>query len=506
SFVDDTMIDVRELTIAKAHDAFRDGSLTATSLCAAYLDRIERLDKAGLRLNSTMALSKTALQEATALDALYHATGKFKGTLHGIPILVKDQADTEGMVTTYGSAVAKNNIASQDAFVVTKLKEAGAVIVGKTTCAEWAATWFSANGATDYEFTKNPYNLEHDVGASSGGSGAAVAANFAMLAVGEDTGGSIRVPSSFCNLVGIRVTPGLISRTGFCPLVKDQDTPGPMARTVTGCAIMLDAMVGYDPADEYTYVAATAKSLGNPRGGSYAAQLDQGLDKLKGAKLGVLRQLFGPDSDEHCHAVNLVMHDVLNTFKEAGTHLIDAHIDNLDNAFTSCELYTIRSRSDINSFLATKPHLPQDLAEIVPKTPAKPFLDLASSMAHGPSNPLDHPAYASRLLARDELKRKVGCLFAEYELDALITPDVQVPPPLCSDAYSGRFENTSFPTNTFLASLTGFPAVSVPGGWTEDGLPVGLELVGLGFHEQHLLELARGVEILRSARRAPPGL
>ncbi|KXS98425.1 hypothetical protein AC578_1759 [Pseudocercospora eumusae] len=501
--MDGIKIDVRELTIAKAHDAFRDGSLTALALCAAYLDRIERLDKAGPRINSTMALSKTALQEAAALDSLLLETGKFKATLHGIPILVKDQADTEGMVTTYGSGIAKNNIPSQDAFVVSKLKDAGAVILGKTTCAEWAATWFSANGATDYEFTKNPYSLAHDVGASSGGSGAAVAANFAMLAVGEDTGGSIRVPSSFCNLVGIRVTPGLISRAGFCPLVRDQDTPGPMARTVTDCAIMLDAMVGYDQLDEYTYMAATAKSLGIPRGGNYADQLEQGLDKLKRARFGVLRQLFASDLGD---AVNLVMRDTLQAFSEAGTQLIDVHIDNIENAFPSCELYTITSRSDINAFLVTKPHLPYDLAEIVPQKPAKPFLDLVSEMAHGPETPLDHPAYASRLRAREELKRKVGCLFAEYKLDALIMPDVQVPPPLCSDAYSGRFEKTPFPTNTFLASLTGFPAVSVPGGWTEDGLPVGVELVGLKFQEQNLLELARGVEILRGARRAPPGL
>ncbi|EME79632.1 uncharacterized protein MYCFIDRAFT_142619 [Pseudocercospora fijiensis CIRAD86] len=502
-------IDVDELTIAQVHDAFRDGSLTAVSLCAAYLERVERLDKAGPRINSTMSLSETALQEAEALDMVWQTARKFKGILHGIPILVKDhilQADTKGMVTTYGSAVAKNNIPPQDAFVVTKLKEAGAVVLGKTTCAEWAATWFSANGATDYEFTKNPYSLEHDVGASSGGSGAAVAANLAMLAVGEDTGGSIRVPSSFCNLVGIRVTPGLISRSGFCPLVKIQDTPGPLARTARDCAIMLDAMVGYDPLDEYTYVAANAESLGLPKGGSYAARLEQGLDKLKGARLGVMRQLFGSDSDQHCHAVNLVVRDTLKAFEEAGTNVIDVHIDDVQRAFASCELYTIRSRSDINSFLATKPHLPQDLAEIVPQQPAKPYLDLVSEMAHGPKDPLEHPAYASRLLARDELKRKLACLFAEHQIDALVMPDVQVPPPLRSDAYSGRFDKASFPTNTFLASLTGLPAVSVPGGWTADGLPVGLELVGLEYHEQHLLELARGVEKLRDARRAPRGL
>ncbi|KAM0807722.1 putative amidase [Seiridium cardinale] len=180
----------------------------------------------------------------------------------------------------YGSVVAKNNVPEKVAFVVAKLEEAGVVVLGETTVAEW-----------------NSNNLEHDVGALLGGSGAALGANFAELAVGEDTGGSIQVPSSFCSLVRIRVTPGLISRIESCPLIKVQDTAGPMARTVTDCALMLDCMVGFDPGNDFTGFAATAAAIGLPRGGSYAAHLEDRPSKIKKAKIGIVRHRFGPDSD-----------------------------------------------------------------------------------------------------------------------------------------------------------------------------------------------------------------
>ncbi|KAH9984867.1 amidase signature enzyme [Xylariaceae sp. FL0662B] len=497
------MVEVEEITIAQAQDGFRRGDFSARDLTAAFLDRITWLDKAGPRINSTMAMSTTALADGAALDAYFQETGNFKGKLHGVPVLVKDQADTKGIETNYGSAATRGNIPAEDAFVVAKLKDAGAVILGKTTMAEWAAVWFSASSATDYEFTRNPYNLGYDVGASSGGSAAAVAANFAILAVAEDTGGSIRVPSSFCNLVGIRVTPGLISRTGFCPLIKVQDTPGPMARTVTDCALMLDCMVGFDPKDEFTGLVATAAALGVPRGGSYAAELEKGPAKLKKARIGVVRQRLGPDSDSYCRAVNTAVSAAMDKLQDAGTMFVDVHIENLDHYLKYTQTYLLRSRSDINAFLATKPHLPQDLADIVPKVPHKPYLDLISEIAHGPLDPKSDPTYVDRLLQRDELKRRVDCLFASMGLDALTLPDVQIPPPRFEDATNGRFENRDFPVNTFLASQTRLPAVTVPAGFTENGLPVGLQFIGLEFQEQHLLELARGVELIVGARRAP---
>ncbi|KAF3059416.1 Glutamyl-tRNA(Gln) amidotransferase subunit A [Daldinia childiae] len=465
------MLEVREITIEIAHDGFKTGKFTAKELASAFLERIAKWDKAGPRINSTMAMSVTALEEAEALDYYLKEHGKLMGRLHGIPVLIKDQADTKGMVTTYGSAVARHNIPDEDAFVVTKLKEAGAVILGKTTLAEWATVWFSANGATDYEFTKNPYNLVYDVGASSGGSGAAVAANFAILAVGEDTGGSIRVPSSFCNIVGLRPTPGLISRTGFCPLIKVQDTPGPMARTVTDCALMLDCMVGFDPRDEFTGFAATAAALGLPKG------------------------------------VNRVILAAIDKLQSSGTTFVDVYIENLDHYMIYPLTYLQRSRSDINSFLATKPHLPQDIADILPEKSDTPYMSTLCAVAHGPKDPRSDPTYLDRILVRDEFKRKVDCLIASLGLDALTLPDVRVPPPRFEDAANGRFMKNGeedFPTNTYLASVTRHPAISVPAGFTEDGLPVGMELIGLEYQEQTLLELAYGIETIIGGRKAPP--
>jgi Asp-tRNA(Asn)/Glu-tRNA(Gln) amidotransferase A subunit family amidase len=370
--------------------------------------------------------------------------------------------------------------------------------------AEWATAWFSANGATDYEFTKNPYNLEHDVGASSGGSGAAVAANFTILAVGEDTGGSIRVPSSFCNIVGFRTTPGLVSRAGFCPLIKSQDAPGPMARTVTDCALMLDCIAGFDRNDDYTSYAALSKAAGIPRGGSYAANLSE--QRIRDARIGVVRQLFGPDSDPQCRAVNAVIGTAMAKIQTIGTIFVDVDIDNLDHFLSYGQIYEQTSRSDINSFLRTKPHLPHDIAEILPEKADKSYLQMICSVAHGPVHPASDCSYADRLLQRDEFRRKISIILATNNLDALAFPNVKVPPPCINDAATERFiidGREDFPTNTFLASIARLPAISVPAGFTCDGLPVGMEFVGLEYGEQHLLEIAYGVEQLLKSRRCP---
>ncbi|KAK3628709.1 hypothetical protein LTR56_015670 [Elasticomyces elasticus] len=229
---------------------------------------------------------------------------------------------------------------------------------------EWASTWFCATSATNWEPTLNPYKLDHDVGGSSCGSAAAVAANLALLAVAEDTGGSIRSPASFTNLVGLRPTPGLISRSGFCPLVKVQDTPGPVARTVEDCARMLDCMVGFDPKDPFTGIAATAQKLGLLKRGSYASGLAGGRNSIKTARIGVLRQLFGSDSDPACRAINEVLSTAMESLRQVGTTFVDVQMDKLSHYMTFTPTYLQRSRSDIDSFLATKPHLPQDIVDI----------------------------------------------------------------------------------------------------------------------------------------------
>lgn len=493
------MVEVEEITIAQAQEGFLKGTFTCKELVDAFFERIHKFDRNGPRIRSTMALSTTALDEAAELDSYLKTHGKFKGSLHGIPVLVKDQADTKGMVTTYGSSAANDNIPEEDAFIVKKLKEAGAVILGKTTMPDWATSWFSASSASGWEFTHNPYKLGYDVGGSSSGSGAAVAANFAILGVAEDTGGSIRCPASFTNLVGIRCTPGLISRSGFCPLLKVQDTPGPIARTVMDCALMLDVLVGFDPADEWTATAVTASP---PVGGSYASHLDPSL--ITKSRIGVVRELFGPDTDPHCASVNNVINTAISTLESHGTIFIDITIPNLHHYMTTTPTYLISSRSDINSFLSTKPNLPQDIASIVPRSPQHPAQDLTSGVAHGPLDPLSHPSYLPAVLDRDTFQRRLTTLMALHNLDALAFPDVQIPPPKHEDSTNGRFPTCwDFPVNTLLASQARVPAISVPAGFTEEGLPVGLELVSWEYQEQKLLELAAGVERFVGARRAP---
>ncbi|MEF8891764.1 MAG: amidase, partial [Haloferacaceae archaeon] len=246
---------VPEATIAELHEAMRAGALTSEALVERYLDRIAAYDRDGPALNAVVTVNDGALDRARRLDERFAADG-LVGPLHGIPVLVKDQALTAGVETTFGSEAFADYVPAEDATIVERLKRAGAVVLAKTALPDWAAGFVGYSSA--HGQTKNPYALDRDPGGSSAGTGAGVAANLGAVGVGEDTGGSIRVPASCCNLYGLRVTTGLVSRAGLSPLVERQDTPGPMARTVADLALVLDALVGYDPADRATTVAARA--------------------------------------------------------------------------------------------------------------------------------------------------------------------------------------------------------------------------------------------------------
>lgn len=230
------------LTIRKAHEDFQTRAFTCRQLVSHYLNHIDKLDKSGTNLNVTLAISSTALPEADALDECLTKEGRLKGPLHGIPIAVKDQAATANLTTTYGSIAARDHIPSEDATLIKKFKAAGAIILCKATLPDFATSWFSTSSLSGT--TRNPHDLKRDPGDSSSGTAAAIAADLALLGLGEDTGGSIRLSSSFCGLVGLRPTPGMISRAGMSPLLVPQDTPGPMCRTVLDTALMFDAMVG----------------------------------------------------------------------------------------------------------------------------------------------------------------------------------------------------------------------------------------------------------------------
>jgi amidase len=486
---------IEESTIGDVHSAYASGELTAKALVAAYLDRIEKIDKSGPTLNSIISVNPKALAAAEALDAEFATTKKITGPLHGIPIVVKDQVETKDVMTTFGSIALDGYMPRDDATVIRKLKAAGAIILAKTAMPDFATSWFAF--CSKCGETKNPYLLARDPGGSSGGTAAAVSANLAVVGIGEDTGGSIRLPCSFTNLVGVRVTPGLISRNGMSPLVIFQDTAGPMTRTVKDAAILLDSLVGYDPTDEFTSVAIIAKHKG-----SYVDALDT--NSLKGAKLGVVRNAFGSNSDPNCAAVNRVVEKALAAARSAGATLVDVEIPDLADHIHGTALYRTSSRYDIDKFLASRPNMPMGtLAAIKAAGKFEPTCDLLIDIFDGPEKPEDDPNYYRKLAARDQFQRLVVGILAKNQLDAIVYPAVQVLPPTKKAVREGKHKEQTFPTNTLIASQTWMPSICMPAGFSEEGLPVGLEFVVLPFHESDLFRLGSGFEAATKNRRMP---
>ncbi|WP_367108720.1 amidase [uncultured Psychrobacter sp.] len=488
-------LEIEELTIADMQTHLKDGSLTVRSLVEAYLERIETIDRSGPTLNSIITINPLALDEADRLDSHFAETGEFVGALHGVPVLVKDQIETKDMMTTFGSIAQDGYQPKDDATVVKKIKAAGAIILAKTVLPDFASSWFGFSSKQGE--TKNPYVLSHDPGGSSSGTAAGIAANLGLVGVGEDTGGSIRLPASFTNLVGVRVTPGLISRDGTSPLVVFQDTAGPMARTVTDAALLLDAMVGYDPKDEYT----TAASIANHKG-SYADAMD--INSLKNARLGVVRNAYGPNDNTESAEVNNIIDSALEQAKSAGAELIDVEIPDMMDLITETSLYGSHSRHDINEFLASRENMPtKSLEEIKEKGLFHPALDLLIDIFEGPVNPEDEPDYFKKLAARDKFQRLVAGIVAQNNLDALVFPCVQILPPSKQDVRDGKHQVLTFPTNTLIASQTWMPSICLPAGFSENGLPVGMELVVLPYHEPDLFRLGYAFEQANNVRRTP---
>jgi Asp-tRNA(Asn)/Glu-tRNA(Gln) amidotransferase A subunit family amidase len=487
-------VQVVETTIAQVQAAMRSGELTARELVQAYLDRIAAYDKSGPELNSIITLNEKALEEADLLDAEFKRTGELVGSLHGIPVLVKDQAETAGIMTTFGSKAIDGYVPEKDATVIGNLRRSGAIILGKTNMPDFATSWFAYSSKGG--ISKNPYDLTRDPGGSSSGTGAAIAANLGLVGIGEDTGGSIRLPASFDSLVGVRVTPGLISRNGMSPLVVFQDTAGPMARTVTDAAVLLDAMVGYDPTDEYTsaYVVARAPE-------SYADAI-QGAS-LEGLRVGVVREAFGSDSDPDCAQVNAVIEKALDKMREAGAELVDVEIPTLMDFIVSTSLYITHSRHDINGFLANHDFRFKTVEDILAAKEYHPYLELLEAIGEGPANPTDDPEYFPKMAEREKFQRAIVNAMAKVRATVLVYPTIQVVPPTREELDGGKWTTLTFPTNTLIASQSWMPAVSVPAGATPEGLPVGMEIVGLPFDEVGVLSAALAFEQAVQGRIVP---
>ena len=486
---------LQEATIDDIHSAFRSGEITCRGLVELYLARIEAYDKCGPELNSILTLNPKALEEAEDLDRSFEQNGEFVGPLHGIPVLVKDQAETAGIRTTFGSVAFEEYVPEEDATAVKRLRDAGAVILAKTNLPDFATSWFAYSSAGGE--TKNPYVLDRDPGGSSSGTGAAIAANLGAVGIGEDTGGSIRVPSSFDNLVGVRVTTGLISRKGLSPLVVFQDTAGPMTRTVKDAALLLDVLIGYDPADPFTAAATLARDAG-----SYADGLSEG--SLRGARIGVVREAFGPD-DPDSGQVNSVVEGALEAMRGAGAEIVDpVSVPNLQHFIGVTSLYLSQSRYDIDNFFAERPgsHTVRGLYD---SKRFHPRLDLFTAIAEeAPEDPEEDPDYYRGLAAREQFRRTILNVMASLGLDALVYPNSQVLPPTREELDDWKWTVLTFPTNALMAAQADLPSISLPAGFAEGDVPVGFELVGKPYGEADLLRLAYAYEN-QAGQRRPPG-
>lgn len=454
--------------------------ITSAELVQFYLDRIAKYDG---QVDAVLFVNPRAVDDARALDA-ERRRGRTRGRLHGIPILLKDNFDTKDMPTTGGALALSGIVPKEDAFQVRKLREAGAVLLGKVNLHELALglTTVSSLGGQ----TRDPYDLMRAPGGSSGGSAVAATMNFAAATLGTDTSGSIRIPSSHNNVVGLRPSLGLSSRAGIIPFGHTQDTGGPIARTVEDIATLLDATVGFDPADP-----STAAGKGRvPR--TYTAFLKR--DALKGARIGVVRELFGsaPEDQE----VAALVQRGLEQMKSQGAALVDVTIPNLAAQLEASNLLTQELKFYLGDYLkksgAPVASVEDLLASGLHSAQLEGILNVANNAPDGYLNSDD---YKRRLAAREMLEGTVIGLMDGSRVDALAYPVTRRIAPVIPGNQIG--------TNAGLSAQTGLPAMSVPAGFTAAGFPVGFELLGRAFGEPKLIALAYAFEQATRHRKAP---
>ncbi|MGE4063589.1 MAG: amidase [Rhodospirillaceae bacterium] len=478
---------LEEATIASVHAAFDRGTLTCRALVEAYLARIDALDQRGPKLNAVVTINPRALEAADELDQRRREGRTDCGALHGIPILLKDNFDTADMPTTGSSLALKNSRPARDAFTVRKLRAAGALVLGKTALTELAmggTTQGSLHGQT-----LNPYDLTRTPGGSSGGTGAAVAANYAVFGTGSDTYQSIRSPASACALVGLRGTRGLISRSGLIPFAFSQDEAGPMARTVEDLARALDVMAGFDLAD-----VVTEGCIGRiPK--SYTAFLDYGA--LKGKRVGVLRQFFGTGV-EHAE-VNRVMARVVDTVMDAHATVIDIEIPDLAALTADVALGDYELKAGLDKYFMAVGGEVRSFDEYVAQGTFIPLQ--AEQLKAAARKSMADPEYAAALQRRASLRKAVHGVFAQHRLDAILYPHQRR---LVAKVGEDQLER-----NGVLANATGMPAITLPGGFSSPtdtaplGVPIGVEFLGREWSEGLLIGMAAALEHAKKVRRPP---
>ncbi|MEC4813276.1 MAG: amidase family protein [Scytonema sp. PMC 1069.18] len=507
---------LREATISDTQKAFIFGALSAEELVQLYLNRIAAYDDVGPAISAVITTNPDALKIARELDATFQSEG-FTGELHGIPVLLKDNYDTFDLPTTAGSDVLAGSIPPDDAFTVEQFREAGAIILGKTNMSEFALSSGRLGYSSLGGLTLNPYNLNRDASGSSSGTGAAIAANFAMLGTGTDTSGSVRGPSSFTGLVGIKPTQGLISLDGIIPVAESVDVAGPMARTVTDAAITLGVMAGVDPNDP-----TTSKSVGKTFE-DYTQFLDT--EALKGARIGVARDFFGGNDE-----VDQLVDAAISTMTKLGATVVELNLpDTVVKASNySTLLNTIvqaEFRPQIEEYLATlDDSYPKTLEELIAasldpelvnsETPVNPnrIAVYEDSLAFGG---LSNPEYIKAITEGvPALENEINSIFATNYLDAIVYPTVATPPTPITTADGSFIDDPTYKVNLeniggdpyragYLATLTGLPDITVPVGFTEAGLPVGMSFFGQEFTEPKLLGFAYAYEQATQVRVPP---
>jgi amidase len=490
--------ELNEVTVAELQDGMKSGKFTAHSIAQKYLERIEAIDKHGPALNSVIELNPDALAIAESMDAERKAKGP-RGPMHGIPVLIKDNIGTaDRMMTTAGSLALLGFTPERDAAVTRRLRESGAVILGKTNLSEWAnfrsnhssSGWSGRGGQT-----RNPYALDRNPCGSSSGSGAAVTANLCAVTVGSETDGSIVCPASANAVVGIKPTLGLVSRSGIIPIAHSQDTAGPICRTVADAAILLTAMAGIDPAD-----SATEASRGKAQA-DYTKFLERG--GLRGARIGVIRKFF-----DFNDAFGPLMESLLDVMKREGAVVVDSveieSIGKFDKSEFEVLLYEFKA--DLNAYLAAAgAKVPaRSLKEIIEfnernREKEMPFFGQDIMLKSEAKGPLTDPAYLDALEKNHRLSRAEGIDAAldKHQLDALVAPTAG--PSWLTDHLTGDHDTGG---SSSLAAVAGYPNINVPAGFVF-GMPVGISIFGRAWSEPTLIKISYAFEQATRVRKPP---
>ena len=489
--------DFREADIESLQSAMESGELSVEKLVRYYVDRIGRIDENGPALNSIIEINPDALDIARALDEERQSSGR-RSLMHGIPVILKANIDTaDKMETTAGSLALEGHIPPRDAFLVEKLREAGAVILAKANLSEWA-NFRSSNSSSGWSSiggqTRNPYATNRNPCGSSSGSGVAVSANLAAVAVGTETDGSVICPAAINGIVGIKPTLGLVSRSGIIPIAHSQDTAGPMARTVRDAAILLNAMVGRDAedplADEY------------PEGlPDFASDLTP--NALRGARIGVIRNYGGAGSDAR---VERIFEDSIEQLRSHGAEIVDdieLETEGMNDAEYQVLLYEYKA--DLAAYFERSNAPVASLAEVIEFNRQNagrvmPIFGQEIMLAAEEKGPLTEQEYLDALATSKRISRSaIDGALAEHDLDALIAPSNS--PSWLTDHINGDTFDGIFTSS--YAAISGYPSITVPSGFIS-GLPVGLSFIGRAFSDHQLIRLAHAFEQATHARRSPP--